>query len=231
VESKIGLDASTLDLEWYLRPVDVMSPNSQLAILQAFERGVWDNGMVRLWRAVMPQNNPGDCNTFGACELFAGRIAEQTMTRTGVQIKVNCPLELLDQQLPSNLIEPGNPQAQYGTGQPPAGLSTAPTFTIGAGSTAAVLLADCTLPSGRLFAADVFDFGYVQFTSGTGMGLFATIRRSDVYQGRNRFALYEPLPFTPALGDALTAYVPFARNSSGSGYQGFPYVPSPEAST
>jgi hypothetical protein len=196
--------------------------------LQAFERGLWDNGTLRLWRAIMPE--PGDCNTFGACELFAGRIAELSMTRLGVKIQANCPVELLDQQIPSNLIQPGNPAAEYGQGEAPAGVASVPTFAVENGSTAAVIVASCTgLTAGQLFAPGTFDFGYVRFTGGAAKGQLATVRRSDQYTGHNRFVLYEPLPIAPAAGDTFEARVPAVRNQSAGSYQGFPYLPAPEA--
>jgi hypothetical protein len=211
VQSKIGLEALTLDLEWYLGPNDLMY--GACTMLHAFQSGLWDNGVVRLFRAVMP--SVSDCNTYGACEMFTGRIADVTITRTGVQLKVNCPLELLDQQIPLNLIEPGNPAAQYAPGQPPAGLSVAPAFTVGAGSSPAMILAECTAPtSGQLFAYDTFDFGYIQFTSGSCQGMVATVRRSAQAGGLNQFYLYQPLAWAPAVGDTFNALVPYVRGST-----------------
>jgi hypothetical protein len=200
IESKIGLEATSLDLEWYLRESEIFA--GSLTMLQSFERGLWDGGTVRLYRSIMP--TPGDCNTLGACELFAGRIANVSMTRMGVSLTINSPLELLDQQIPSNLIQPGNPTAEYGQGEPPAGMPSVPTFTVEAGSTAAVIIAGCTGPTaGQLFAADAFDFGYLNFAGGTAKGQLGTVRRSDQYAGHNRFYLYEPLrshrpPATPS---------------------------------
>jgi hypothetical protein len=211
VQSKVGLDAATLDLEWYLLPTDMMY--GSCTMLQAFAAGLWDNGVVRLFRAVMP--SIADCNTYGACEMFTGRIADQTLTRTGVKLKVNCPLELLDTQVPMNLIEPGNPAAQYAPGQPPAGLSVAPTFSVATVNSLSNLLAACTAPtSGQLFAADTFDFGYIQFTSGACQGMVASVRRSAQLDGLNQFYLYSPLPWAPAVGDTFQALVPYARAST-----------------
>jgi hypothetical protein len=222
VESAISLEATSLDLEWYLWPTDMMFGSTSM--LASFAAGVWDNGVVRLFRTVMP--TLGDCNTFGACELFTGRIADVTITRTGVQIKVNCPLELLEQQIPANLIEPGNPAAQYGLGQPLAGLTSAPVFEAGGSSTPLVVVGSCMAPvNGQLFGADIFDFGYIQFTSGDCQGMLATVRRSAVKDGLNWFYLYDALPWTPQAGDSFNAYVPFARASS-SGIQEQHAVPS-----
>jgi hypothetical protein len=218
VQSKIGLEAVTLDLEWYLLPTDMMY--GSCTMLQAFQAGLWDNGTVSLYRAVLPAIN--DCNTYGACQMFTGRIADQTMTRTGVQLKVNCPLELLDMQLPLNLIEPGNPAAQYAAGQPPSGCTAAPVFTVQAGTVStSMVLAECTTPnlsgasSGYLFGDGIFDFGYIQFTSGSCQGMIVTVRRSagnpSGLDGFNQFYLYGSLPWLPAAGDTFIALVPYLR--------------------
>jgi hypothetical protein len=240
VESKIGLDTATLDLEWYLRdPAGYPDGfvyeafSGEISLLRSFHLGLWDNGRVWLYRTVMPAL--GDCHTFGAMTLFSGRMAEITMTRTGVKLKINALTEVFDAQVPANLIEPNNVQAQYGLGQPPAGLASAPVFTVASGSTPAMLLGACVSPNaGQMFGADTFDFGYIQFNSGTSLGkIHRSIWVSGTAYGQNMFRLYEPLPWMPALGEQFTAYVPYARNSNaGSGsFQGFPYVPPPETAT
>ena len=221
VESKVGLDTVTLDLTWSLKDSDLLltwtpADGSKPTLLQSFEAGIWDNGRVYLYRTVMP--TPNDCDTFGACTVFAGRIAEARAIRTGVQLKVNSLTELFDLQLPPNLIEPTNVRSEYALGQAPAGLASVPNFTVQAGSTTSSILADCTSPnSGQLFADEVFDFGYLQFASGGTCGnMFRSIRRSTLNSGHNQFLLYDPLPWAPTPGETFLAYVPFARGSTQS---------------
>jgi hypothetical protein len=214
VESKIGLDVSSLDLEWHLRSADIFySPAGQtpVTMLQSFQRGLWDNGRVTIYRTVMP--TLGDCNTYGAMTMFAGRIAETTVTRTGVKLKVNALTELFDLQIPTNTVEPTNVMSQYGVGQPPAGMSVAPTFQVASAPSASEIIASCTAPdSGQGFAPDTFDFGYIQFNSGTSLG---KIRRSIWFSsGSGAFYLYDPLPWLPQVGETFTAYIPFARSST-----------------
>lgn len=216
IDSRIGLttaDAGDLVLNWNLTDSDIML--GAVTILQSMKLGLWDNAVVRLWRVLMP--TMGDCNTYGACEMFTGRVTDLPTTRVGVDMKVNSLIELLDQDWPPNLIEADDPQAQYGTGQPPAGLGSVPTFAVVAGSTPSVLLLDCTGPSaGQIFSAETFDFGYIQFTSGNNDAIYRTVRRSDSTAGHNRFYLYEPLPFPLTVGDTLQGLVPFARASTKS---------------
>jgi hypothetical protein len=181
--------------------------------LQAFAAGLWDNGRVALYRAVMPAF--GDCNTLGAMCMFAGRIAETQIERDSVKLKVNALTEVFDLQIPPNVIEASNVQSKYSTGQPPMGCETPPSFTVVAGSTAQVVVA-----SGPDFEADTFDFGYILFDSGTSLGLMArTVRWSDNSGGYARFHLYEPLPWTPETGATFTALVPYVRGNNPTGTQ------------
>jgi hypothetical protein len=219
IDSQIGLDTVSMDLEWYLRDADIFyTPSGQSAItqIQAFERGLWDNGLVNLYRAIMP--TLGDCNTLGAAQMFGGRISEiSELSRTVVKLKVNSLLELLDQNVPTNLIEATNVQCQYGIGQPPAGLSVAPTFSVASGTTPGMLVGVCTNPTAnQVFGADTFDFGYIQFVSGASLGLIMrSVWFSEPGSGYNNvFYLYDPLPWLPAAGDTFQAFVPYARAAS-----------------
>jgi hypothetical protein len=218
IDSTVGLDTISMDLEWYLRDSDVFfnAPGRvTVTQIQAFERGLWDNGLVNVYRTVMP--TIGDANTYGATQMFGGRIAEVTeISRVGVKVKVNSLLELLDLNVPTNLIEATNVQCQYGIGQPPAGLPAAPVFTVVAGAPAGILWGDCISPtSGQLFGADTFDFGYIQFASGTSLGeIFRSVWFSEPQSGHNAFYLYDPLPWLPATGEQFMAYVPYARAAS-----------------
>ena len=231
IESKAGLETITMDLDWDLSDADLFFAPS-ITQLQAFERGLWDAGWINVYRAVMPV--PGDCDTFGAMQIFGGRIAEiAQLSRVGVRLKVNSLLELLDLNVPTNLIEPTNVQCEYGIGQPPAGLSALPVFSAVDGSSTSMLLGDCISPNaGQVFDSDIFNFGYIRFVSGTSLGqIFRTVRMSRPYNGHNSFYFYDPLPWLPTAGEQFIAYVPYARNAAGAVYQGFPYVPPPETAT
>jgi hypothetical protein len=223
VDSQIGLDTVSMDLEWCLRDSDVFfnAPGGVVITqLQAFERGLWDNGLVNVYRTVMP--TLGDANTYGAMQLFGGRIGEVSeLSRTGVKLKVNSLLELLDLNVPTNLIEATNVQCQYGIGQPPAGLSAVPVFSVVAGAPAGILWGSCVSPnSGQLFGADTFDFGYIQFVSGSSLGqIFRSVWFSEPQSvsggSYNAFYLYDQLPWRPAVGEQFMAYVPYARATEG----------------
>ena len=211
VESKISLDTISLEMDWY--PAAGAVIYGSLGMLQSFAHGLWDNATVSLWRLIMPTLGDGD--TYGACEMFSGRVAQHTFTRMGVHLTINSATELFDQQLPPNVIEASDPQARYGTGQPPAGLTSVPAFAAVAGSTASVVLADETSPNAsQIFGDDTFDFGYLWGTGGANTGIFRTIRRQDSYAEHNRFYLYQPFPFPVGAGDTFLGYVPFVRAGS-----------------
>lgn len=213
ITSEIGLTAQTPQINWLLDGNDIML--GAMTVLQSFRHGLWDNGIVSIWGLAMP--TPGDGASFGACEIFTGRIADYSRTRTGVALNIHSPLELLDQDIPTNLIEASNPGAEYGIGQPPKGLSSVPTFSVQSGSTQAVVLGQCTGPTGgQLFAAETFDFGYIVGTSGNNQGIYRAVRRSAQAFGYNQFYLYQPFPFAPQPGDTFTAYVPYARSATQS---------------
>jgi hypothetical protein len=223
VESKIGLEASTLDVTWTPQGVEALSPdvlavdgtgNVLLTALQGFGAGIFDNGQLEVWRCVMP--TIGDCNTYGACCMFGGRIGNLAPDRLNAKITVHSRLDALNVQVPTNMIEPGNVTAQYSPGVVPIGAPAS--LTIAAGSTATEIFADA---GGSTPASDVYDGGYIVFTAGKLAGHYASLARQDVEGGHWAFYLEIPLPFVPQVGDTLTGYVAAAVDPA------FPYVPVP----
>lgn len=238
VESKIGIETDTLEVNWSPREADILADDggspvmTLLTALQGFGCGLFDNAVVEVWRCLMP--SLGDCNTLGACLLFAGRIGDIDPTRIGVKAKVVSLVDALNVMVPTNLIEPTNILAQYATGQLAAGAPSG--FAVVSGSTAHKVYADgngsplVTMPAGT------YDSGYIVFGTGAKLdGHYAAVREQRVESGHHAFYLYEPLPFAPDAGDALQAYIPVPRDyatavANGSGYAGFPFVPSPISS-
>jgi hypothetical protein len=238
VESKIGLEADQLEVTWAPRDTDILATdgigNTLLTALGGFGSGVFDNGTLEVWRCVMP--TIGDCNTLGACLMFSGRIGNIEPDRLKVKITVVSRLEVLNQMVPTNLIEPTNIIAQYTTGQV---LKNGPsTFTLVSGTTSSVLVADPVAPPGGYSPQnDTWDSGYVSMLApGKTGGSFRGIQQ-QLYNGTHHvFYLYDPLPFAPLAGDTFSAFIPVPRDLQGattqsSDYAGFPYVPQPINST
>jgi hypothetical protein len=246
VESKIGLEADTLDITWSPLDTDVLasggSPSATiLTALQGFGCGIFDNATVEVWRCLMPApgesvGSPaitaklGNCDVFGACLMFAGRVGDTEPDRQSVKISVVSRIETLNIQVPTNLIEPTNILAQYLTGQIPAGGPSS--MSVVGGSTVIKVYADDTGSPVVTMPAGTYDSGYIVFGGSSHLaGTYRGVRVQTVETGHHAFYLYEPLPFTPTAGDTITAYVPIARDyagaiASGVGYAGFPYVPN-----
>lgn len=136
IESKIGLEADTVQIRWMPRDTDILAFANDgvtpvLTALQAFTRGIFDNGTVQIWRCIMPTS--GDCNTLGACLLFEGRIGDIEINRALVSLTAISRLETLNEQVPTNIIEPTNVYAEYAVGEGATG------FTVQLGSSATKL--------------------------------------------------------------------------------------------
>jgi hypothetical protein len=247
VESKIGLEADTLDITWSPLDTDILATGGSpsvtlLTALQGFGSGVFDNGTIEVWRCLMPLpgesvGSPaitaklGNCDVFGACMMFGGRIGNIEPDRQNVKITVVSRIDTLNTQVPTNLIEPTNILAQYVTGQiPPGGPAT---MSVVSGSTANKVFGDSNGSPVVTMPAATYDSGYIVFGGSSKLaGTYRGVRAQTVESGHHAFYLYEPLPFTPTAGDTITAYTPIARDyagaiASGVGYAGFPYVPSP----
>jgi len=109
VESKIGLQADSLNVTWSPKDSDVLATdglgNTVLSAIQGFGRGIFDNGIVELWRCVMPAI--GDANTLGACLMFSGRIGNIDPDRLNVNggaIALGHPLGCTGAKLTTTLV-------------------------------------------------------------------------------------------------------------------------------
>jgi len=235
ITSEIGLKVAALDLEWS-PPVtafttDVASANPyQLAQL-----GFYDNKIVRMWRTIMP--TPGDANTYGACILFGGRVADCTVERGKIKFTVDSFLDVVNQLVPPNVIEVTNTLANYKGATPVLadGETVVPTFTIAAGSNATNLLGICTAPTAnKIYGDNKLQFGYVVFTSGALAGFWSAIATSNNFQPipggphYNQIIVYSPFPWDPTPGDTFYVSTHFPIEQADGSYVGFPFVPAPE---
>jgi hypothetical protein len=139
-------------------------------------------------------------------------------------------LEVLNEQVPTNLVEPTNILAFYTTGQV---LKNGPSaFAVLDGSNAKVLYADpVTAPGPYVPGNDLWTDGYVLMTApGLLGGSYRSIRQ-QIYGAHHVFYLYEPLPFAPATDDTFSAFILVPPDQAGALAQGsefdaFPYVPN-----
>jgi hypothetical protein len=236
VASKIGLEADSLQVTWSPQDSDVLatdgSGNTLLSAIEGFGSGVFDNGTVEVWRCVMP--TMGDAATLGACLLFSGRIGNIEPDRLKAVITVLSRTEVLNQMIPTNLIEPTNIVAQYTTGQVLAGGPSG--FTLASGSTRKILYANPTsAPGGYVPKSGSWDDGYVVMSAPGKLGGSFRGVRSQIYDAgitHHVFYLAEDLPFDPLVGDTFQAFIFVPPDhagaaAQGSDYLGFEFVPSP----
>jgi Uncharacterized conserved protein (DUF2163) len=243
VTTKIGLDVATLDLTYSPANRTITQDTRTTSPLHLAQYGFYDNWRVRIWRVIMP--TPGDCNTFGAYELFGGRIANSAVDRLKMVCKVNSWLDVLNQKVPANIIENTNVLASYAGAHPPPGFSSIPRFSVAAGSDETVLILDCTSTAGHIFDENIFAGGWLMFDFASAgspdetLGGFWSVvgGNKDYIDGlgyhHNRIQLYTPLlwPPTPG-GDTCFVSAPFPVDASDPGASAtdpiFKYVPAPE---
>jgi hypothetical protein len=236
ITCKIGLEAESLDIEWSPKNATLTSSLATASPYQQARIGVYDNWRVRIWRCYMP--TPGDANTFGAMELFAGWVGAIEPARGVIKLQVNSYLYALDQKVPSGIIESSSTLASYSAGKPPEDYPAMAQFKVVAGSTESIVYGDQISPhNNRIPSNDAWDGHYLVFNGGAGAtlrGVFSIIARNSLFTSspghdHTEFQLYSPLPWAPT-PDIDTFYVaaPAPITSTEAGYAGFPYVPAPE---
>lgn len=241
VESKIGFEVSTLSLEWSPKNPGPITENADTANpYQKAQIGLYDNLPVRVWTCFMP--TPGDANTFGAMALFGGRVSTVDVEDGLIVFEVTSFLDVVNQEVPTNVIEFTNTLAAYKGATPPPGFPSVPQFSVVIGSDSQRLLLRQTTPFGsvsdplnvvpdnRLRAGFlVFNRGTDQTLGGVWSGIYINRRTvDDLGVGINEVILYTPLPWPPTPGvDTCYASAAFPVSQSEGSYRGFPYVPSP----
>lgn len=233
VSCKVGLAAESLDLTWSPQNTVLTASIATANAYQLARMGYFDNKRVRIWRTIMP--TPGDANTFGAMELFGGFIGDSNAQRGVVKFNVNSYLYLLNQKVPSAIIESTNTLAGYTGAVPPSGFTVCPQFAIVAGSSTNVLLADQTSPNLHgIPSTNSLSDGAVIFNGGAGatlQGAYSLIGANSNYDAGGgvhytKIQLYSPLPWAPTPGSD-TFYVTGVPPITGE--NDFPYVPSPQS--
>jgi len=233
VSSKIGLEAESLDLTWSPKNKVLTTSIATASYYQLARMGYFDNKRVRVWRCVMP--TPGDANTFGAFELFGGFIGDTTVTDGSIKFSVNSYLYVVNQKVPSGVIEVTNTTASYSGGAPPNGFSVIPQFSIVAGSTPNLLICNQISPTAGSIPSDgVLTDAAVVFNGPPGatlQGQFSIIGNNTTFidghgNHHTQIQLFSPLPWAPTPG-ADTFYVSGTVPTFGG--TSFPFVPSAQS--
>jgi uncharacterized phage protein (TIGR02218 family) len=127
-------------------------------------------------------------------ELPRGYLAETTRNNLGYELKVKDDLSLLDNQIGQTTSM--TCRANLGDNKCRKNLTA---FTHNLTVTAVTDNRIFSISGGK--ADQYFDKGRIKFTSGVNNG----IHRDVGFYAQNKIVLYQPLPFTIAVGDALTA--------------------------
>lgn len=213
-----GTEVSTMDLTLFAGASASLSGSN---ICLAADNGLFDGCRVRWDRLKMQY--PGD-TSLGAVCMFEGDAAGVDPSSRQVVVHVKSDLEILQQQMPRILFQPGCANC---FGDPACGVNRASYMSTGsaAGSPNA-----SSVPTGLSKPDGYYKLGVLVMTSGATAGA----RRSISAYVANVATLAVPLPAAPAVGDTFQIYAACDRTRAtcttfNGNYQGFPYVP--EAST
>ncbi len=238
ITSKLGLEVTSLSLEWSPPVTPFTTDVATANPYQLAQLGFYDNKFFYMWRTIMPTS--GDANTYGACILFAGRVGNSTTARGKITFEISSLLDVVNQQVPPNVIEVTNTLASFKGATPVLadGETAVPTFRVVAPSDAVTILGACTGPTpNKIYGDDKFKFGYLVFTSGALSGFWSAVATSNnavfpIIGGGsvqyNRFIVYSPFPWAPTPGDTFYVSTHFPIEQSDGSYIGFPFVPFPE---
>lgn len=192
--------------------------------------GGFDGATVSIDRCFMATY--GDTSA-GVVNLFFGNVSEVKPSRSAVVLTVSSQLELLNLDMPRNLLSPGCIHALFDTGRTLTQANYAEYDCVSTGFTLTVNSTGIQPASGYVTR------GTILFTSGPNAGASATIKQHVLTNGVNTFSLMAPLTAAPAAGDNFTVFPgcdkTMATCQSGfnnlANFRGWPFVPSPTAST
>jgi hypothetical protein len=233
----VGLDDVECKVTWAPKASNLYgipsgSAQPATSIQQAFVEGKFNNGSVRIWKVYMP--TPGDANTFGVMELWMGRIAQVDVSALGIEISCKGFTDLLEDQIPRYIIQPGNRTNQQGMinsvaafGSQVIGPAVAGEGITIAGSTRTAIRFNG--PTMELYAPHSLAGMYVQLDT------YLPARIYDNTNDGTHNTIYIQGKFPTAPGTGLNLLVqssiPADVQTQPDGSQqlpGFPFVPRPE---
>ena len=220
VRNVIGVEVGTLTVSLLCNP-DVQVANVPLT--RFAREGGFDGARLTVDRTYYARHGGAACGTLN---VFAGRVAELSITGTEVQMQVKDDLELLNVQMPHNLFMAPCRHTLYDAG---CGLSRAAlTVTGNVTANSSTTAVNCNLGQ----AAGYFTQGVMAFTSGQMNGVVRTVKVHTT----GVLVPTLPLPYVPAAGDHFTVRPGCDRTratcnatfSNEGNFGGTPYIPAPE---
>jgi uncharacterized phage protein (TIGR02218 family) len=150
-------------------------PGLTLGILAAAFNGLFDAATFSVYTAYMPSGGYGNVSA-GIETKFFGFIEKITdIDRTHVEFECQDPLFLLNQKVPSRIIQPGCPWSFCDQNCTLVAATYTVTFTASPSSTQSTLVASSAFTQ----AAGYFNQGVVTCTSGANVGLSQTVKLFD----------------------------------------------------
>src|ERR1039458_4526952 len=206
VSMKVGLEVDTFTFSYSPRNRSFLPNVNQTSPIKLAYEGYYDNKDFRMWRVFMPTK--GDADTWGAMPMFGGRITGASTTPTTIDFTVTSFLDVINQKVPSNVIENTNVIASFAGAKPPAGFATIPQFSVFAGSTNDVLYLDCTNFAGHIFDTNLLRGGWLMWNTAAGNtlgGFFSIIGANKDYidgsfHHHNLVQMISAFPWPPTPG-------------------------------
>jgi uncharacterized phage protein (TIGR02218 family) len=219
---KIGVEVDTLQF-------DVLPGTSTVEgfdFLVACKFGIFDGAEMILYRAFMPTY--GDTSA-GLVNIFTGRVVEIDCGRSLATFNINSHLELLSQQMPRNLYQPGCLNTLYDSACTLVKSSFATTASASSGCTASTLNATLSQATGY------FNQGTLQMTSGNNEG-FQRMVKTYTNGTPSVVNVLFPFPYAISSGDTFAIYpgcdkqqtTCSSKFSNIANFRGMPYIPQPE---
>lgn len=226
IKCSLDLSVDTVEVSIFGAATDLVMgvPFPQFAV-----NGGFDGATVSIDRCFMPTY--GDTSA-GVVNLFFGNVSEVKPSRSAVVLTVSSQLELLNLDMPRNLISPGCIHSLFDAGCTLTQANFAAYDSVSAGTTSQISSTGIGMTSGY------FTKGTIMFSSGINTGSAATIKQHTLANGINTFWLMAPLNATPAVGDNFTVFpgcdktMSTCQNTFNNlvNFRGWPFVPSPTTS-
>jgi hypothetical protein len=203
---KVGLDVDTWQVVLFPRNRDELSgaayPDTigTQPWLAAANAGALDGAVVTVDRAYFPLPVPAATALAptGVYRIFAGRVAEVDVGRSGTVVNINSHLELLNIEMPRNLYQAPCHYTLFDQRCTLGNASFAVAGTVQPGSTQGSIVTGLGNPPG----SGTYALGRVIFTGGANMGFGRAIRS---WSG-GIIGLLAPFYFPIAAGDPFTIY-------------------------
>lgn len=220
-KATVGLDVDEQTLEFAATP-DILVKG--IPFMRALANGVFDLCEIQRDRVFFREGV--ESTVVGGVLLFHGRFLKiEDVGRLDAKVTVADDTIVLANQMPRNVYSATCNHSLYDSGCGLDAEAFATTSTVGSGST------DRTI---KTSAAAIYHLGgFLQFTSGSLVGVASTVKNVNVGVD---ITLAYPLNSAPAVGDGFkvyrgcdhTAATCKARFNNIQNFRGFPFIPPPQ---